>query len=148
MTIDSDLGVAHPGDHDWHAAQRLAMCALATHVTLVRHFNWIHLVCGGPLAIVTHNRLPTTHPIRRLLQPHVYLTQFSNRIVTLPQLEPDGDFENVFSFTHRGVCELFEATIDDFDLRTMEPDVDATRRGSRGSRSTSLRSTTGARSCA
>ncbi len=132
MTIDCELGVVHPGDHDWHAAQHLAMCALATHVTLVRHFNWIHLVCGGPLALVTHDRLPPAHPIRRLLQPHVHATQFSNRIVTLPQMERGGDFESVFSFTHRGMCELFEATIGEFDLRVMEPGVDATRRGIAG----------------
>jgi hypothetical protein len=129
VTIDSELGVAHPGDRDWHAAQHLAMCALATHVTLVRHFNWIHLVCGGPLALVTHDSLPPAHPIRRLLQPHVHATQFSNRIVTPPQMERGGDFESVFSFTHRGMCDLFEATIGEFDLQIMEPGVDAARRG-------------------
>jgi hypothetical protein len=127
--IECELGMCRPGDHDWTAAQHLAMCATATDVTLVRHFNWIHLVCGGPLAIATHNFLPPTHPIRRLLHPHVHATHFSNRIVTQPQMEPAGDFESTFSYTHRGMCELFEATCGDFDLRTMDPELDAERRG-------------------
>jgi arachidonate 15-lipoxygenase len=127
--IDSELGSSSPGDRDWAAAQRLAMCSIATHTTLVRHFNWIHLVCGGPLAIVTHNCLPPNHPVRRFLQPHVYATHFGNRIVTPLQMTKGGDFESIFSFTHGGLCDLFDATREEFDLRVMEPDYDTARRG-------------------
>jgi hypothetical protein len=127
--IDCELGSCTPADRDWFAAQRLAMCALATHVTLVRHFNWIHLVAGERLALVSHRFLPVHHPVRRLLQPHIYATHFGNRIVTPIQLQPAGDFERLFSYTHRGLCQLFEATIADFDLQVMEPDRDASERG-------------------
>ena len=127
--IDSELGSSRPGDPDWAAAQRLAMCSVATHTTLVRHFNWIHLVCGGPLAIVTHNCLPANHPVRRFLQPHVYATHFGNRIVTPLQMDKGGDFASIFSFTHAGMCTLVEATCGEFDLRMMEPELDAALRG-------------------
>lgn len=127
--IESELGVSVPGDSDWHQAQRLALCAVSNHLSLVRHFNWIHLVSGGPLGYVTRNCLPIDHPIRRLLQPHVFATQSSNQMVTLVQMAPGGDFENTFSFTHGGMCKLFEATSDEFDLEDIEPTRGGLRRG-------------------
>jgi hypothetical protein len=127
--IDSELGMAAPGDHDWDDAVRLALCSVTTHLSLVRHFCWIHLVCGGPLAIATRNNLPAPHPLRRLLQPHIYATQLGNEMVTIDQMTAGGDFETVFSFTHAGMCELFEATRGDFDLQAIDPDLDAARRG-------------------
>lgn len=127
--IDCELGSSSPGDADWSEAQRIAMCALSTHLSLVRHFNWIHLVCGDPLALETRNFLPVNHPIRRLLQPHVYATQSSDQMVTIVQMNKGGDFENTYGLTHAGICNLFEATRTDFDLRLINPVFDADIRG-------------------
>ncbi len=127
--IDSELGWSAPGDGDWYESQRIALCAVSTHLSLVRHFNWIHLVCGGPLGFLTRNWLPVDHPVRRLLQPHVFATQSSNQMVTYVQMDPGGDFENTFSFTHGGMCKLFEATYEAFDLQAIDPSTDAARRG-------------------
>ena len=67
--------------------------------------------------------------MRRLLQPHVYATHFGNRIVTPIQLDAGGDFERLFSYTHRGLCEpLRGRRADEFDLRVMDPDDDTTSR--------------------
>ncbi len=129
VRIDCELGTCQPGEPDWAAAQHMAMCAATTHLSLVRHFNWIHLVCGGPLAMSTRNCLPVGHPVKRLLWPHIFATQSSNEMVTLDQMTPGGDFENIFSFTHDGMCALFEATCGDFDLRMVNPVADADRRG-------------------
>jgi arachidonate 15-lipoxygenase len=125
MRIDSELGSLTPDDRDWDQAQRLALCGVTTHLSLVRHFNWLHLMCGGPLSFTTRNCLLATHPVRRLLQPHVYATHSSNRMVTLDQMASGGDFENIFSFTHAGMCELFEQTCADADLRRFNPEADA-----------------------
>ena len=122
--IDSELGSAAPGDRSWHASVRLALCAVSTSVSLVRHFNWVHLVVGGPLAIATHNELPHDHPLARLLRPHVYATSFGNQIVTIDQMGRGGDFENIFSFTHEGLCKLFESTAGECDLRRFHPERD------------------------
>jgi hypothetical protein len=127
--IDSELGSCAPGDRDWDLAQRLALCGVTTHLSLVRHFNWLHLMCGGPLSFTTRNCLLATHPVRRLLQPHVYATHSSNQMVTLDQMAPGGDFVNIFSFTHAGMCELFERTCADADLRRFNPGLDARLRG-------------------
>jgi arachidonate 15-lipoxygenase len=59
----------------------------------------------------------------------VYATQYSNDLITEDQLVPGGDFEGMFSLTHRGVCALLDASVDGFDLGTIDPDVDASSRG-------------------
>jgi len=127
--IDCDVGSCVPSDRDWPLARRLALCAASTHLSLVRHFAWVHLAAGGPLAVITRCQLPADHPLRRLLWPHLYATQYSNDVVTLDQLTTGGDFESIFSFTHDGVIALFDATIEHFHLGVVEPDVDASRRG-------------------
>jgi hypothetical protein len=129
VRIDCDAGSCTPMDPDWALAQRLALCAASTHLSIVRHFGWLHLVAGGPLAVVTRNRLLPDHPLRRLLWPHVYATQYSNDLITEDQLAPGGDFEGMFSLTHGGVCDLLDASVDGFDLGTIDPDVDASSRG-------------------
>jgi len=130
--IESALGSIEAGDPEWAAAQRLALCAASTHLTLVRHFNWLHLVCGASVAIATHNCLPARHPVRTLLQPHLFATQFGNEIVTRIALAPGGDFESIFSLSHRGVSALIDATVDEFDFGVIDPDVDAAHRGVQG----------------
>ena len=127
--IDCELGVVKPGDANWGLAQKIALCAATTHVSLTRHFNWVHLASGGPLAMATRNSLPAAHPLRRLLWAHIYGTQYSNQIVTKGQMASGGDFESIFSFTHRGMCELFSDTYEQFDLSVLDPERDAERRG-------------------
>ena len=129
VRIDSDAGSCTPSDPDWPLARRLAMTSASTHLSIVRHFGWIHLAAGGPLAVVTRNELPPDHPLRRLLWPHVYATQYSNDLITEDQLAPGGDFEGMFSLTHDGVCALIDASIDGFDFGTIDPNVDALSRG-------------------
>ncbi len=130
--IDCDLGVCKPGDENWEQAQKIALCAATTHVSLVRHFNGVHLAAGGPFAIATRNSLPAAHPLRRLLWPHMYGTQYSNQVVTKGQMLEGGDFETTFSFTHAGMCKLFSDTYEQYDVTVLDPQRDAERRGIAG----------------
>jgi arachidonate 15-lipoxygenase len=129
VRIDCDAGSCTPSDPDWSLASRLALSAASTHLSVVRHFGWIHLAAGGTLAVATRNELPPDHPLRRLLWPHVYATAYSNDLITRDQLSPGGDFEGIFSLTHRGVSSLLDASIEEFDLGTIDPDIDASSRG-------------------
>jgi hypothetical protein len=129
VEIDCELGRCRPGDRDWERAQRLALCAATTYLTLARHYNGVHLAAGGPLAIATRNQLPASHPVRRVLWPHVYGTHYSNYISTKGQLLPGGDFDSTFSFTHAGVCNLFRDSYERYDLTVIHPRRDAERRG-------------------
>jgi arachidonate 15-lipoxygenase len=132
VQIDSELGASKPGDPQWDLSTRMALCAATTHVSLVRHFNGVHLAAGGPLAIATRNALPARHPLRRLLFPHIFGTQYSNQIVTKGQMAVGGDFETTFSFTHRGMCELFGRTYEEYDVTVLDPAADARARGIAG----------------
>lgn len=127
--IESELGTSVPGDPNWALATRLALCAATTDVSIVRHFNGVHLAAGGPLAIATRSCLPAAHPLRRLLWPHMFGTQFSNDLITKGQLSPGGDFDSIFSFTHRGMCALFTETWRTYDITVLDPHRDAERRG-------------------
>ena len=130
--IDSELGSVTPGQPRWALAKKLALCAATTHVSLVRHFNWVHLAAGGPFAIATRNCLPAAHPLRRMLWPHMFGTQYSNELVTKGQMAPGGDFDSIFSLTHRGMCALFQESYEQYDLRALDPQRDAERRGIAG----------------
>ena len=55
--IECVLGSIEPTDSQWDQACKIALCAASTHVSLVRHFNWVHLAGGAQLAIATRNCL-------------------------------------------------------------------------------------------
>lgn len=129
VDIDCELGRCRPGDPDWPRAQQLALCGVTTHVSLARHYNGVHLASTGPLALVTRNRLPVSHPLMRLLWPHIHGTQYSNHITTQGQMVKGGDFESIFSLTHRGMCTLFEESYDEYDAAVMDPALYAEQRG-------------------
>ncbi len=129
VRIETALGVAQPGTSGWDDAVRMAMCSITSHASMVRHFNWLHLTAVPPLETVTRNRLPLAHPVRRLLWAHVFGTHGGNDLVTEIIMSKGGEFDAIFSLTHRGICQLFEATTGEFDLAAINPLLDASRRG-------------------
>lgn len=129
--IESALGTSQPADSNWQLAKKLALCSVTTHLSLVRHFNWVHLASGAHLAVATRNCLPKNHPLCRLLWPHIYGTQQSNDTVTRGQMVPGGDFETIFSFAYGGMCRLFEDSYRDFRIVVNDPEQGGTDRGVR-----------------
>ncbi len=129
IKIESSLGRSYPADANWTVAGRLALCALSTHTSLIRHWNWVHLIGGEALSIVTRNTLPEDHPFCRLLWPHIFGTQASNRLCTESQLVPWGDFESVFSYSHEEMYRLFTDTVGGFDVEAWDPQSYAAKRG-------------------
>ncbi len=129
VRIDSVLGSLAPQDKGWELAKKLALCSATTHLSLVRHFNWVHLACGAQLAVATRNTLPPQHPLMRLLWPFIYATQQSNDTVTRGQMLPGGDFDTVFSTSFAGMCSLFDATWAACDFCINDPAQDAQARG-------------------
>src|SRR5438270_2542252 len=100
VEIDCELGRCTPTDPEWQLAQKIALCAATTHLSLVRHFNGIHLALVAQFAVATRNTLAANHPVRRLVWPHVWGTQYSNEIITELFMMKGGDLEEIFSFTH------------------------------------------------
>jgi hypothetical protein len=127
--IESTLGVVGPADPQWELSKKIALCSATTHLSLVRHFNWVHLASGAHLAIATRNRLPAQHPLCRLLWPYLYGTQQSNDIVTRGQMVRGGEFETIFSLRFDGMCRLFDETYLEFPIIVNDPHEDAKARG-------------------
>lgn len=129
--IDCALGAITPSDPAWDRACQIALCAASTHVSLVRHFNWVHLAGGAQLALATRNSLSPNHPVFRLLWPHIFATMQSNDIVTRGQMSRGGEFETIFSFTFEGMCRLFDETHLLYPHEVNDPRVDGDTRGVR-----------------
>jgi hypothetical protein len=130
--IECVLGSIAPTDPRWDQACKIALCAASTHLSLVRHFNWVHLAGGAQLAVATRNRLSASHPLCRLLWPYIYATLQSNDIVTRGQMARGGDFETIFSFTFDGMCRLFDDSYLDYPHLVNDPKADGDARGVRG----------------
>ena len=127
--IRTQLGIARPTDPQWPMAQRIALCAVSTHTGLVRHWNWLHLMAGESFAMATRQAFQPHHPLCRLLWPHIYGTQQSNRFGNMAQVVPQGDFEQIYSFTHDGMCEFLKVSAKEFRFDIGNPKTDAVRRG-------------------
>lgn len=121
-----------PADPEWDKATKIVLCAASTHLSLVRHFNWVHLAGGAQLAIATRNCLSANHPLFRLLWPFIYGTQQSNDMVTRGQMVRGGDFETIFSLTFDGMCRLFDDTYVKYPHIVNDPEKDGGSRGVRG----------------
>jgi hypothetical protein len=127
--IECELGKITPKDPLWDRACKIALCAASTHLSLVRHFNWVHLAGGAQLAIATRNCLSADHPLCRLLWPYIYGTQQSNDMVTRGQMVPGGDFETTFSLSFKGMCDLFDDSYLQYRHVVNDPERDGRERG-------------------
>lgn len=130
--IECALGSITPADAEWDQACKIALCAASTHLSLVRHYNWVHLAGGAQLAIATRNKLSRDHPLCRLLWPYIYGTQQSNDMVSRGQLARGGDFETIFSLTYDEMCRLFDDTYLEYSHIVNDPETDGNSRGVRG----------------
>jgi hypothetical protein len=129
-SIDSDeLGSVATASPEWPQAVALAMCAASTHLALARHYNDVHLVGGDHWAIATRNELPPDHPLARLLWPSIFNSLYTVYGTMRTQLLPDGDYVNIYSFTHAGLIEYFDAMNERYDVRVTDPEADHLRRG-------------------
>lgn len=128
IEIECELGKCTPVDSNWQLAQKIALCAATTHLNLVRHFTGIHLALVGQVAIATRNTLSANHCVRRLLWPHTWGAQYSNELITELFMMKGGDFEEIFSFTHAGLCRLISDAYEKYDIRVIDPSVDVERR--------------------
>ncbi len=127
--IECELGVITPSDRQWLLAKQIALASASNQISLVQHFNYVHLACGGPLAIATRNELDHDHLICRLIWPHTYGTQNSNYLVTRLQLVKGGAFETMFSFTYQGLWKLYSDTYHSYRASVIVPELDWHDRG-------------------
>ncbi len=124
-----EYGVVTRGDEQWNRAKNLAICAATTHTALIRHFDYVHLITGNHWDIATRNHLPSDHPLYRLLWPSILNSLYTNHGVTRVQMLPDGDFVNMYSFTHSGLMRYSDAMYKKYSILMIDPETDWQRRG-------------------
>ena len=116
-----------PHDTRWPLAERIALCSLATHTTVWRHGMQYHVGGVAPFAVVTH-QLPHTHPLRRLLTPHVADT-LSTNFHTHLTLRRSGFDVIGFSFPYETILRYYDDGAQYFDIRRLDPRGDSSHRG-------------------
>ena len=77
---------------------------------------------------------PEDHALFRLLWPYIFGTLQSNDMVTRGQMARGGDFETTFSFTFRGMCDLFDDTYEQYQHSVNDPKKDGDSRRIRGAK--------------
>jgi hypothetical protein len=116
-----------PADSAWPFVEQVALCCMATHLTVWRHGMQYHVGGVGPMAALSHN-LPPTHPVRRFLAPHIDLT-ISTNYHTHITLRRSGFDVTGFSFPYETILRFYDDGVRSFDISELDPAVSAERRG-------------------
>lgn len=125
--------VVTPQSEDWQQVQKIALCSLSTHMTMIRHLANTHLLVSGTFAGVTTNTLDADHPMRRLLHPHYHLTLSTNNYKVPNLMMSDSSaFPNIFSYERKDIYKIMNDHAGTFDIAAMDPQADAERRGMSG----------------
>jgi arachidonate 15-lipoxygenase len=126
-TVEHAGRAVAPGEDGWPFFERVALCALATHLTVWRHGMQYHVAGLAPVAVATHN-LPPAHPLRRLLAAHVWET-LSTNFYTHLTLRRNGFDVTGFSFPRDVIFRYYDDGARAFDLSRFDVAADAARRG-------------------
>lgn len=118
---------ASRGDARWDFLERIALCSLATHLTVWRHGMQYHVAGLAPVAVHTHN-LPPDHPVRRLLAAHIWET-ISTNFYTHLTLRRNGFDVAGFSFPRDVMFRYYDDGARHFDLSRFDVRADTARRG-------------------
>jgi hypothetical protein len=73
-------------DDSWAQVEKVALCSLSTHLTIIKHNVYIHLMYSTVHAAVTIDTLDPEHPIRRLLHHCFQTTLIGNYEVSQFQI--------------------------------------------------------------
>jgi arachidonate 15-lipoxygenase len=111
----------------WELTQRIALAGLLTHLTVWRQGMEYHVGGLAPVPVATHN-LPTDHPLRRLLAPHVSQTLVTNRATHLT-LRRSGWDVRALSFPYKTLLRYYDDGARAFDIGRLDVRADAQRRG-------------------
>lgn len=124
-------GALHrPGSASWPMAEKVALCSLCTHLTIIKHNVHIHLVYLTVHAAAAINMLGVDHPIRRLLHHCFHTVLIGNYEIDQFQIRGPASFcARLFSFDYPAMIDVINEYCDLFDVSAFDPDADARARG-------------------
>ena len=115
-----------PQSSDWDQVQKVALCSLSTHMTMIRHLANTHLLVAGTFAGVTTNDLDADHPVRRMLHPHYHLTLSTNNYKVPNLIKSDSSsLPHLFSYDRETIYKIMDDYAGAFDIATMDVQADA-----------------------
>jgi hypothetical protein len=126
--IEYERETITPGSPKWDIAERIAIAGLTTHVTVWRQGMEYHVGGLAPVPVLTHNLLPPSHALRRLLAPHVNQTMTTNHHTHLT-LRRSGFDVTGFSFPYDTILRYYDDGAASFDINRLDVEQDAKRRG-------------------
>lgn len=125
--------VHHPGGPSWRLVEKVALCSLSTHLTIIKHNVYIHLIFITVHASAAINMLGTEHPIRRLLHHCFHTALIGNYEIGQFQIRgPECFCTKLFSFDYPTMIAVVNEYCDSFDVATMDPEADFRARGVAG----------------
>jgi hypothetical protein len=116
-----------PSDARWELTERIALCTLATHLTVWRHGMQYHVGGVAPVAVITQN-MPPEHPIRRLLAPHISETPSTN-YYTHVTLRRSGFDVTGFGFPLEVILKYYDDGASALNISMLDVRCDTGRRG-------------------
>jgi hypothetical protein len=90
----------------WSYARIVASAAMHNWVANVRHVIFLHYCAGQHVSVLVHNHLPWSHPLHRLLYPHVAGTLAVNWAANASFMGPGRIAEHTYAFTWKGLQQL------------------------------------------
>ena len=124
--IEYENDLITPGSPRWEVANRIALAALMTHLTVWRQGMEYHAGGLAPVPVPTHN-MPAAHPLRRLLAAHMAQMLQANYSTHIT-LRRSGWDARALSFEHETLLRYYDDGARAFDIRRLDVRADAERR--------------------
>jgi arachidonate 15-lipoxygenase len=122
--------VVTPSTERWHTAERVALCSLTTHLSVIKHNVYVHLMYLTVSTAVTVNTLGADHPIRRLVHHCFQTALIGNYEVAQFQIRGEDAFCcTLFSYDYETMIAVINDHLDTFDLGLLDPVESAQNRG-------------------
>lgn len=118
-----------PGDADWERAKLIFACAMQTWTVIVAHLVHVHYLTTGAFAAAAQLALPWSHPMRRLLEPHIAGTLLVNWRANHNLLGATGAVQSAYSYPIHELEKLLSRGVEAFDPTLYDLPASLEKRG-------------------
>jgi hypothetical protein len=119
-----------PADEFWPQLQKIMMATHTTDTAMIRHLLQTHVIMAGLFSAVVHTAFPVDHPLLAFLYPHIYGTIATNNYKLSILIGGEGSmFPSLFNFDEKGIHNILQKNIDDFDIFKLDVKADLEERG-------------------
>ena len=118
-----------PGDADWERAKLIFACAMQTWTVIVAHLVHVHYLTTGAFAAAAQLALPWSHPMRRLLEPHIAGTLLVNWRANHNLLGATGAVQSAYTYPIDELQKLISRGVEAFDPTLYDLPASLEKRG-------------------